>query len=377
MKNIAVVGAGIVGLAHAYAYAKRGYRVRVYERSPRAAGASIRNFGMLWPIGQPRGAMHEMALDSRRLWVEVLEAARIPFSAEGSLHATYHADEEAVAREFADNEPDRAEWLEPAAALSKSSALRSEGLRGALFSTSEVVVDPRIALWTIPEFLDERLGVQFSFSTAITEVRSLNADRVVICNGHDFETLYPEIFSASDLTRCKLQMLRTRPQPSGWRFGPALAGGLTLRFYPSFSRCSSLGALQQRVANEFGEYDRWGIHVMAAPAADNTVTLGDSHEYGLMVEAFNREEIDTLILKYLATFAQFPVTEVGQRWHGVYAKHPTRPYFVNEPESGVRVVSGLGGAGMTLSFGLAEHLVAADEKSQVSTFSSSKASDIS
>jgi glycine/D-amino acid oxidase-like deaminating enzyme len=42
-----VVGAGILGLAHAYHLAKRGRRVVVVERSPKAMGASVRNFGML------------------------------------------------------------------------------------------------------------------------------------------------------------------------------------------------------------------------------------------------------------------------------------------------------------------------------------------
>jgi phosphonoacetaldehyde hydrolase len=52
---MAIVGPGVIGLAHAYLAAKSGLKIVVFERDPAAAAASIRNFGMIWPIGQPAG----------------------------------------------------------------------------------------------------------------------------------------------------------------------------------------------------------------------------------------------------------------------------------------------------------------------------------
>ena len=60
--DVAIVGAGILGLAHAAAAVKRGLRVTVFERSDIAVGASIRNFGQMLVTGQPPGCEREMQL---------------------------------------------------------------------------------------------------------------------------------------------------------------------------------------------------------------------------------------------------------------------------------------------------------------------------
>ena len=52
--DLAVVGAGIVGLATALAGARRGLRTVVVDRDPRASGASVRNFGMTLGVRDTR-----------------------------------------------------------------------------------------------------------------------------------------------------------------------------------------------------------------------------------------------------------------------------------------------------------------------------------
>lgn len=114
-----------------------------------------------------------------------------------------------------------------------------------------------------------------------------------------------------------------------------------------------LDVLRKRIADETPEYDRFGIHTMVSQSSTGELTLGDSHDYGLIPAIFNREEIDQLMMRHLQTFLGVPDLSIAERWYGVYAKHFDKPYIRFRPEDGIEVITGLGGAGMTLSFGVA------------------------
>jgi FAD dependent oxidoreductase TIGR03364 len=368
--EIAIAGAGIVGLAMAYTAARQGLKVTVFERSSRAVGASIRNFGMIWPIGQTAGKMYARAMKSRETYLSLAPKAGFWLAENGSLHLAHHPDEMAVLEEFVatapENEFKTTLLTDKNKITAKSAAVKTESLLGALWSETELNVDSREVIAKLPAFLEKEYGVEFHFDTMITDVsmpyfkagnQAWTAEKLFICSGADFETLYPQVFAQAPITKCKLQMMRTVPQADNWRIGASLCGGLTLLHYASFKHCQSLQALNQRIEQTMPDYKKFGIHVLVSQNGLGEVILGDSHEYGQTPDPFDKDEIDQLVLKYLDTFAHFPQPQIAARWHGIYPKLTDgNTDFVHEPEKDVLIVNGLGGAGMTLSFGLAAEI---------------------
>src|ERR1700677_1063439 len=102
--DLAVVGAGIVGLAHAYAAAKLGARVVVIERDLAANGASVRNFGFITVTGQERGEMWRRAMRSRDVWAEVAVEADIPIHHRGLVLTARRPESVEVLEAFLETE---------------------------------------------------------------------------------------------------------------------------------------------------------------------------------------------------------------------------------------------------------------------------------
>jgi FAD dependent oxidoreductase TIGR03364 len=364
-----VVGAGIAGLAMARALSRKGYGVTVIDRSEKAVGASIRNFGMVWPIGQPSGELYEAAIRSREIWKEFGSSSGVFYEEAGSLHLSYHNDETEVLEELYElyRKERQLSILTPQMVVEKSGAVVGKGLQKGLFSPNELIVDPRESIREIPAYLQTGFGVEFIWNelvlgvddqTVYTAQQEFEADIVMVCSGADMELLFPEVFLDYPVTRCKLQMMRMESQPDNWRIGPALCGGLSLIHYNSFKAATSLPALKNRYNTEMEDYLKWGIHVMVSQNGNGELTVGDSHEYGDTFDPFDKDHINRMILDYLSGFAKFRNEKITETWHGVYAKLTNGDaWLFSNPQDGVYLFNGLGGAGMTLSFGLSEKLL--------------------
>src|SRR5580698_3740688 len=118
--DLAVVGAGIVGLATALAGVRRGLRVVVIDRDAQANGASVRNFGFITVTGQERGAMWRRARRSSEVWREIAAAAEIPIGHSGLWMTVRRAESLAVLEAFMATEmAQECRMLTPAEARSR------------------------------------------------------------------------------------------------------------------------------------------------------------------------------------------------------------------------------------------------------------------
>ena len=174
--NVAIVGAGICGLAHALAAARRGKRVVVIDRDAQANGASIRNFGFVTVTGQQAGRCWRLAKRSLDVWVEIADAAKIPIVQRGLLMIARRPEARAVVEAFLETEMGaECRLVEPRELTDYGPGLRTDEFAGALFSPHEARVESREAIPQLAAWLSERFGVTFLRETAVARRFSAQA----------------------------------------------------------------------------------------------------------------------------------------------------------------------------------------------------------
>jgi D-hydroxyproline dehydrogenase subunit beta len=369
--DVCVVGAGVIGLAHALEARRRGMSVVLLERDSHAVGASVRNFGHLFVGSQPDGPVFELALRSRRRWLELAVEADLPLVQQGTLLLARAQDELAVLETATANAARESRMLTTDEALALAPLPRGE-IVGALHSQLDLRVNPRVAVARLAALLESDRDATVVWGSRVHAVEpgvvhagqagklTVRAPAIVVCPGPDYTDLASDLRPGlQELTRCRLQMLRT-VAPAGRRYGPALATGLSLIRYPAFAEQEPAMALRRRLERERPELLQAGIHLLVTQLPDGDLIIGDSHAYGDTLDQFADERIYELLLAEAGRLLGADHLAVRERWLGVY---PTRgssahtrtyePFHVSSPMPGVRVVQNVAGIGMTLSLGYA------------------------
>lgn len=368
--DVIVIGAGMLGIAHAWAAAKRGLSVAMIERSRQAHGATIRNFGQVIVTGQAPGMMLSYAQQARELWLALAAKAGFRAHANGALVLARDAGEADVLDEFAQTrlrqEGYRAELLsgrDVAKLFGGQLAHHCAALRG----RDDLQIYSREALPAITRYLAESLGVAFIAGTlaraveqgqVVTTAGDFAGSHVFVCPGHDYLTLLPEHFAPLNLEVTRLQMLRVAFETRPMALDCPLLTGLSCVHYGAFADLPSAQALRDQIQARTPMLLENGIHLLISPTPYGELIIGDSHRYdGQDAFPFNDEAVDDAMLD-LASQALGARLRVRERWQGVYGARGPAPFSVMAVDAATTVAVMHSGVGMTVGLAIGERAVA-------------------
>jgi D-hydroxyproline dehydrogenase subunit beta len=363
--DLAVVGGGIVGLAHALAAARRKLRVVVIERDARANGASIRNFGFVTVTGQQAGATWRRARRSRDIWLDIAPKAKIRIEHKGLAVAARRPEAAEVLSSFCKTEMGEGCTLLGEREARERFPFLVGPVNAALWSPHELRVESSAAIPLLKSYLVRQLGVEMRGSTTalrieppdlVTSRGIVRAGAVVVCTGDELNALYADRIANYGLTRCKLQMLRVRSGTDETRLPCAVMSDLSLVRYLGYAELGESAALRRRLEAEQPQHLVNGIHLIAVGSVDGTRVVGDSHHYHAAPDPFASDFVDELILaEYAAVFGSRP--DVVARSTGTYASAADRPMLCDAPEDRVRLVLVTSGTGASTAFAIAEETI--------------------
>lgn len=372
--DLLVIGAGVLGTFHAYHAAKAGKRVLLLEKDRYPVGATVRNFGQVVPSGLA-GRWFDYGRRSLELYREIQQKTDITIRQNGTVYVASEASEWQVANELHDRYSRigyRSELLSKEQVLAKWPTLRADYVYGGLFFPDELSVEPEQMIHRLIGFVQANLSVDYRPGSVVIgcepigdQVRVtlangqvVDAGRVLVCGGHEVRLLFPEVLAQAGLVVSKLQMLLAEPV-AGLSLPGNILTGLTIRRYEAFQECPSYQQLTP-VSPELAELQKWGIHILFKQATDGSIIIGDSHEYAAATAQedlgyHTQDYINNLMLTEARRIATFPLT-VRKTWAGFYSQTPDE-IFEYDVTPNIRIITGIGGKGMSSSAGYAEESI--------------------
>ncbi|GAA1498975.1 TIGR03364 family FAD-dependent oxidoreductase [Paeniglutamicibacter kerguelensis] len=359
--DLAVVGAGVIGLAHAALALEQGQRVVVIERNDRPVGASIRNFGHVG-ITTQEGEGLDYALAGRKHWLRLAEQAGFWIREAGTLIVARAEDEWELLNRFAGDRGDAVELLTPGQ-VRDVATIRDPSLVGAAFCGNDLRVNSVEAIPSIASWLAGQ-GVEFRYRTQVSGIDSgivqtsrgdVHASKIVVAAGHDTDRLFPDLAEEAEIERCLLHMLEV-DAPEGSHFDPVILTGTAVLRYGGLATCDAADSIRERMHRESPELMEAFVNVKMSQRPNGRLVIGDTHAYAHTHDPFKDEELDNLLLREFERLLGAPLT-VRQRWHGQYAFSKKEAFFVREPKPGVLIACVTNGTGMSTGMGFAESVL--------------------
>ncbi|GAA5040017.1 oxidase [Marivirga lumbricoides] len=371
--DLVIVGGGILGTFHAYHALQRGLKVAIFEQTKMPQGATTRNFGQVVPSGM-NTKWQNYGRESLGIYKEIQKTFDITIRQNGSVYLASNEEEIQLIEELAAiNKKNNysSSLLTKAECLAKYPGLRADYVKAGLFFPEEVTVEPRTMILRLQQYLIEQKKLQLFTNTKVIQIYENSAeasiitangeiwkaDKVLICNGSDFKTLYPDLFAKSDLQLSKLQMMQTKPQQN-YKLQGSILTGWTIRRYEAFYECPSFETIKAKEKQDSLE-KKWGVHILFKQAADGSVILGDSHEYAEASAIDDlgyglNMDIDNFMIKEARKIFNLPTYEIQDRWFGIYSQFKTGDIFLEQIGQRIHIATGIGGKGMTGSAGFSK-----------------------
>ncbi len=356
--DLVVVGAGIVGLAHAWHAVRAGLSVVVLDRDDRPVGASIRNFGHICTTAQA-GVALAFAEVAREGWLRLAAEAGLGVRETGTLVIARTDAEMAVLDEFAAARPGEAELL-TAASVGARGGWSAPGTVGGALLPRDLRVDAPTVIPALVAYL-RTLGVEVRFGENVVAIEDggvrtadswFPAERVAVCVGHDVDRLFPEIAAGAEVRRCRLRMIEI-DAPRGAVIDPAVFTGSSLLRYGGFSETRAAAAVRAELASDDPDVVSHVINLMCTQRPNGRVVIGDTHHYERTLDPFEDEDVDDMLITRFRRLFDVDELRVRRRWRGVYAASVHGPYLFARPNDAVLVASVTSGIGMTTALGFA------------------------
>jgi FAD dependent oxidoreductase TIGR03364 len=366
-----VVGAGILGIAHAYFLNQMGHRVALIEKDNQPTSASVRNFGQIVPSGFGQ-KWQNYGRESLKVYNDIQSQMDIGIRREGTLYLAENAEEVQLIEELAEINRGQgyySEVLTSQKCEERLPALRKGKVLAGLFFPQELNVDAPFAIRQLIKYLVKK-GVDYFPGTSVSSIteegkgqvlacaegKRFSASNAFICSGSDCQILFPDLLAAAPIQIVKLQLQLTSPQ-GGQKFTGSILTGSSIRRYESFKDCPSYPSIMNEgTFRPF--FDQHSIHILLKQRRDGRVIIGDSHHYAPIHEPEKlgfevRHDINQRIFEEVRTLFDLRVPSIEQSWLGYYTQTIGGDVFQESITDNIFLLTGVGGKGMTASFGLA------------------------